>query len=276
MTSYVTKLRVRDFLLGGFATYGALWAGLEPVGQFLPFLMPEGLLWYVGFVILAIIGAICLAWPVPRVEFQVPGSDSRIEIRFGDILESEGVVVIPVNEYFDGELGDLVSVESLHGRFIRELLGGVASSFFELTTKDLAKVVPTDTNVPRPTGQRVKYPIGTVAHADVNEKRYLLAALSHTDVESSSAYATVQDLWTCLAGVWKAVRDYSNGMPVSIPLIGSGLSKVGLPPGNLIEVIATSFLCHTKERKVADKVTLVLPSRLAGELDLKSMKRSWT
>ncbi len=238
--------------------------------------MPQGPSWYVGFVILAIIAAVRLAWPVHHIEFQVPGSDSWFEIRFGDLLESEGVVVIPVNEYFDGELGDLVSAESLHGRFIKDMLGGVAGSFFELTTKDLAKVVPEDTNVPRPSGQRVRYPIGTVAHADVNEKRYLLAALSHTDVESSSAYATVQDLWTCLAGVWKAVREHSNGMPASIPLIGSGLSKVGLPPGNLIEVIATSFLCHTKERKVADRVTLVLPSRLAGKLDLKSMKRSWT
>ncbi len=275
MTRYVNKLRVRDFLLGGFATYGALWAVLEPVGEFLPALMPEGPAWYVGFVILAVIGAVCLAWPVHRVEFQIPGSDSWFEIRFGDVLASEGVVVIPVNEYFDGELGDLVSAKSLHGLFIKHILGGVARSFFELTTNDLANVVPEDTNVPRPSGQRVRYPIGTVAHTDVNEKRYLLAALSHTDVESLIAYATVQDLWTCLAGVWKGVREYSNGMPVSIPLIGSGLSKVGLPPGKLIEVIVTSFLCHTKERKVADRVTLVLPSRLAGKLDLKGIKRSW-
>ena len=206
----------------------------------------------------------------------MPGSDSRFEVRFGDILEREGAIVIPVNEYFDGELGDLVSEQSLHGQFVRYILGGVSDSFVALTKGDLAKVEPEEKTLGKRRGQRVRYPIGTVAHADVHGKRYLLVALSHTDAESLMAYATVQDLWTCLAGVWQGVRDYSNGKPVSIPLIGSGLSKVGLPPANLVEVIATSFLCHTKERKVADKVTLVLPDRLAGEVDLTSMKRSWT
>ena len=277
MRSYVNKLKVWDFLLGGFATYGAIWAVLEPIGAFLPAWMPEGLGWFVGHVILSIIGGGWHARPASRIEFQIPGSDSCFEIKFGDVLKGEGVAVIPVNEYFDGELGDLVSEESLHGRFIRDILGGVAKSFFDLTAKELANVDPEDKkNVPRPSGQCVRYPIGTVARADVNEKRYLLAALSHTDVESLSAHATVQDLWTCLTGVWKAIREYSNGRPVRIPLIGSGLSKIGLPPANLIEVIATSFLCDTKQRKVTDKVTLVLPCRLAGKLDLKSIKRSWT
>ena len=44
---------------------------------------------------------------------------------------------------------------------------------------------------------------------------------------------------------------------------------------NLIEVIAISFLKETKERKVADKVTLILPGRLAREVDLKKIARSW-
>lgn len=275
MTNYINKRNIRAFLLGAFATYGVLWAVLEPVSAFLPALIPEGPLGYTVFVVLAVIGGAYVARPARRVEFRIPGSDSRLEIRFGDIFESEGVVVIPVNEYFDGKLGDLVSEVSLHGQFIKDVLGGVSGSFFELTKGDLAGVASVETTTSKRSGQRVKYPIGTVVRADVNQRRYLLAALSHTDAGTLVAYATVQDLWTCLAGVWKGVREYSNGKQVSIPLLGSGLSRVGLPPGNLIEVIVTSFLCHTKERKVAAKVTLVLPSRLAGELDLNGVKRSW-
>ena len=78
------------------------------------------------------------------------------------------------------------------------------------------------------------------------------------------------------SGSLEGVREYSNGRPVRIPLIGSGLSGTGLPPGNLVETIVTSYLYCTKERKVADKVTLVLPRRLATSLDLNSIKRSWT
>ena len=111
---------------------------------------------------------------------------------------------------------------------------------------------------------------------NVNDQRFLLVALSHTDPSTLKASASVHDLWTCLAGVWKGIHQYSNGRPVSMPLIGSGLSGVGLPPGHLIEIIVTSFLCHTKERKVADVVTLVLPSRLAQHVNLKTIKRRWT
>ena len=252
--------QVRDFVLGSFATYGVLWAMLEPLTTFLPLAPPEGPRWYAAFVLLSVIGGACLARRTERIEFRIPGSDSRLEIRFGDILEREGIVVIPANEFFDGELGDHVSVESLHGRFIKDVLGGVTQSFYELIAKDLANVEPTQTNVQRPSGgQRVRYPIGTVARADVNEKRYLLAALAHTNVGTLKASATVQDLWICLDGVWRGIRDYSNGRPVSLPLIGSGLSGVGLPEANLIEVIAISFLKETKERKVADKVTFDSP-----------------
>lgn len=271
------KRQVRDFVLGSFATYGVLWAVLEPLGMFFPAATPFGLGWYVGFIVLSVSCGTRLARRTTRVEFAIPSSDSSFEIRFGDVLKGGGVVVIPANEFFDGELGDHVSPESLHGRFIRDSLGGVTKSFYDLIARDLAEATPLDANVPRPSGgQCVRYPIGTVARADVNESRYLLAALSHTDVATLKASATVQDLWACLDGIWNGIRDYSNGKPVRIPLIGSGLSGVGLPPGKLIEVIAISFLNKTKERKVADKVTLVLPDGLAGELDLKNIERSWT
>ena len=77
-------------------------------------------------------------------------------------------------------------------------------------------------------------------------------------------------------GFGKGVRIYSNGNCVRIPLLGSGLSGIGLPPKNLIEIILTSFLYFTKKQKIADKVTLVLSSKLKGEIELVTIKRNWT
>ena len=110
---------------------------------------------------------------------------------------------------------------------------------------------------------------------DVGEKRFLLAALTHTDIKSLKASATVRDVWICLQGVWREARNSSGGEPVKIPLLGSGLSGVGLPPKNLLQIILLSFLEHTKVRKIADRVTLVLPERLKGEIDLITIKRGW-
>ena len=271
---YLNKRAFRDFLVFGFATYGILWAGIEPFGFFLENSKPEGAYWYGTIVLISVVSGFWSCWPRNRVELKIPATDSSMEITFGDIFEGEGVVVIPVNEYFDGSLGDHVSENSLHGLFIKDVLGGQSDSFFDLTKKALESVEAEQ--VQRASGRDQKYPIGTVACVDINGKRFLLAALSQTDINTLKASATVHELWDCLAGTWQGARNFSNGNCVKIPLIGSGLSGVGLPPKNLIEIIVTSFLYYTKKQKIADKVTLVLPSRLKGEIDLKTIQRGWT
>ena len=275
MGKYVSWRRLQEFILGGLATYGGIWLVVESIGAFFESFAPKGWLWYGVMVVSAAAGGGWRAWPKRGIEFAIPGTDSTIEIRFGDIFASEGIAVISVNEYFDGELGDHVSENSLHGGFIRDVLGGQSSAFFDLTSKALEGVVPEEKGVVRSSGRPDRYAIGTSARVDVKDRRYLLAVLAHTDLETLKAWATVHDLWACLSGVWEGVRAHSNGMSVNVPLIGSGLSGTGLPAGELIQVIVTSILCHTKERKIADRVTLVLPYHLVGELDLKSVKRSW-
>ena len=139
-----------------------------------------------------------------------------MEITLGDIFEGEGVVVIPVNEYFDGSLGDHVSVNTLHGFFIKNVLGGQSDAFFDLTSKALKSIESEE--VLRTSGRGRKYLIGTVTSVDVNKKQYLLAALSQTDISTLKASATVNELWDCLAGAWRGARNYSNGDCVRIPL----------------------------------------------------------
>ena len=271
---HLNKRVFRDFFVFGFAAYGALWTAAEPLGAVLENRKPDGFYWYGAMILASIVSGLWKCRPRDHVEFPIPGSDSRIEIEFGDIFEDGSVVVIPVNEYFDGLLGDHVSENSLHGQFIKNVLGGQDSTFYDLTSKDLESA--SSEEVHRKNGRSTKYPIGTVARADVNGKRFLLAALSRTDVVSLKASATLHDLCDCLAGIWQGVRNFSNGNRIKIPLLGSGLSGVGLPPKNLIEIIVTSFRYFTKEQKIADKVTLVLSNELKREVDLISIKRSWT
>ena len=210
-----------------------------------------------------------------RITIKVPASDSSIEVVFGDIFDGTDLIVIPVNEYFDGELGEHVSVNTLHGKFIKNILGGQYSSFCNLTD-DALKSIPSVT-VQRESGRSERYPIGTVASVDIADRRYLLSVLSRTDLGTLKASATVPDLWVCLAGIWNAIQNHSNGGVARVPLIGSGLSRVGLPPSNLIEIILISFFDSTKSmRKIADKVVLVLDPRLKGEVDLNSIGRRWS
>ena len=263
----------RDFGIYGFATYGFLWTIAESFGAFFEEYKPQGVISYGLIVLFSAAVGIVKSWPRNKIQIQIPASDSCIEIKFGDLFEDSDVVVIPVNEFFDGSLGDHVSDNSLHGYFIKNYLGGQSSTFNDITSEALGSIEPE--NVQRSSGRRSRYPIGTVAVVDINEQRFLLAALTKTDLSTLKASANVHELWDCLAGVWAAIRDHSNGNRISLPLIGSGLSGVGLPARNLVEIIITSFLFYTKKHKIADKVTLALPSRLKSEIDLLSIKRSW-
>ena len=270
----MNKRAVQDFFVFGFAAYAVLWTAAESFGAFFEDSKPEGACWYAAIVLVSVAAGLWRCWPRGQVELHIPASDSSIEITFGDIFEGEGVVVIPVNEYFDGSLGDHVSENTLHGLFIKNVLGGQSGAFYDLTSKALKSVVSEEVRIKN--GRGAKYPIGTVASVDINEKRFLLAALSRTDPETLKASATVHELWDCLKGIWRGVRISANGNCVKIPLLGSGLSGVGLPPNNLIEIIVTSFLYYTKKQKIADKVTLVLHPKLKGKIDLVAIKRSWT
>ena len=118
----MSRRRALDFLLGLSATAAPLWLFIESLSALLPRLAPRGPAWYLAFLALSACGGLWRSWPKKRVEFPIPlsGSLERVwsalhpvslgafEIACGDLFASEAVAVIPVNEYFDGELGDHV------------------------------------------------------------------------------------------------------------------------------------------------------------------------
>lgn len=261
---------ISRFLVFSFAAYGALWTVLESVSAFEDKLKPTGAVAYGVLILLSVAVGGWRAWPVRRVEIRIPTSDSSIAVEFGDIFSKDGCIAIQVNEFFDSLLGEHVSPHSLHGLFIRNVLGGQSVSFDALVTSALADV-PFAT-VPRPNGNSKRYQIGTTASVDVNSKRYLLFAFARTDITTLKASATVHEFWDALSGLWEAVRVRSNGNPVFVPLLGAGLSGVGLPERQLLELLILSYVYHTKKNKITKQVTIVLHPSLRRTIDLKSIK----
>jgi hypothetical protein len=157
----------------------------------------------------------------------------------------------------------------LHGAFISRVLRGQAQSFDALVAPALSGR-PFE-EVPRPSGNGRRFPIGTTAAVDVGATRYLLFALARTDVKTLKASASVHDLWDALAGLWTEMRIRSNGEAVFMPLVGSGLSGVGLPEPVLLGLLLTSFAYHTKTTKITSRLTIVLSPHLKDHLDLSDV-----
>jgi hypothetical protein len=126
----------------------------------------------------------------------------------------------------------------------------------------------------RELGKTRKYDIGTTAMLTFGDYKYFLFASSKTDDEYK-AYSTPSLLLFALEGLWKKARTECNGYPISVPLLGTGLSKVGLPPMRIIELLLISILNATKEREITSEINIVVYHNFFEEVNLDFIYHCW-
>ena len=144
-----------------FLAYSALWTVVESASFFISEIKLQGHRHYLSLIGIAILIATLRAYQRRTIKLRVGHSNTTIAVYFGDIFQSGGYQAIPVNEYFDSELGLPVSPKSLHGIVIDRFFGGHPASFDQLVAKDLGGI-PSQ-NIPRTGGKPLQYKIGTIA-----------------------------------------------------------------------------------------------------------------
>jgi hypothetical protein len=82
-------------------------------------------------------------------------------------------------------------------------------------------------------------------------------------------------MWNALNDLWKRVRIESGGHPVNLPLVGSGLSGLGLPTRDLLNLIILSAITETKAREITQRIRVVLHRSRFEDLDLRDVKQFW-
>ncbi|MEM8736093.1 MAG: macro domain-containing protein, partial [Planctomycetota bacterium] len=108
----------RQLLGGAFLAYSAIWTVLESFDRFFSGRIPTGWKYYGALIVVAIAVGLIRILPKRSVTFEVPGTATEVRVFFGDIFSQEGYLAIPVNEYFDSEVGQQVAGTSLHGMVI--------------------------------------------------------------------------------------------------------------------------------------------------------------
>lgn len=254
------------WLAESIVVYGFGWSLLEPAFGFLG-VETLGSTKY-GFLVAAslAIGGY-RSMPTIHVECPLPASNTILAIQFGDLFLTPGLRAIPVNEFFDSQLGIQVSPKSLHGQLLSRGFGGHPDAFDRQVTAGL-QGKPSG-QVDRTSGKVHCYAIGTSVEVTASDGRYLLFALAHTDTATLKAFADISDLWQALGGLWKSARTASNGDPIVVPLAGGGISGVGLPPQHLLSFLVMSAVEATKRERIADRIVIVLPPALFEQVRLR-------
>ncbi|KAB2940914.1 MAG: DUF6430 domain-containing protein [Hyphomicrobium sp.] len=201
-------------------------------------------------------------------------SNTQVEVRFGDLFAIRGDhLAIPVNDGFDGALGDTVDRKSVHGQFVQKFYRGSQREFEAACDARLSKAegVPSGRK-----GRRLAYVIGTTAALPLEGRKAFLFALSKTDAQTLKASADVPIMWRALDGLWKCVRIHSNGHAVSLPLVGAGQSGVGIEPKHLLRLILLSILVATREGEVCKRISVVLHPDMFEKIDLRAVENDWS
>lgn len=256
-----------------FVAFSVMWTLIEGLNHFVPEIQIKGLV-ALGMIVLISVGyALKQVWKPSKVEIKISNSNATIEIVFGDLFQFEGIRAIAVNEFFDSKLGRPVSDKSLHGIFISKCFGGHPESFDKQVEEQLKATE--SVNVEKVEGKTKKFPIGSSALIAVNQDRYLAFAFAKTDPTTCKAYSDVTMMWVALHQLWQRARVESGGHILNVPLVGSGLSGLGLPTRDLLNLIILSAITETKTKPVTKRIRIVLHRDRFDDLDLRDVKQHW-
>lgn len=256
-----------------FTAFSVLFTIIKGVNQFFPGVKVEGPFAFVVIILMSVMFGLKKVWKPSRIKITVANSDTKIEVLFGDLFAQDGIRAIAVNEFFDSALGKPVSEKSLHGIFLNKCFGGYSEPFDKQVEEQLAKEPFED--VPRAGGKTRKYKIGTTAMLNAGKDRYLVFALTHTDITNYMATADVTMMWVALHHVWQRARAECGGTSLNLPLIGSGLAKIGLPTRDLLNLIILAAITETKEKSITQRIRIVLHRDRFEDLDLRDVQTHW-
>lgn len=238
----------RRTLAGAFiASFGAIWLLLEPAALFFPHAFRWGWSGYLTIVIASAVGAMILARPKTSVARSLPPTDVNVAIRVGDVLQQDGNVVIGANDTFDTQLeNDIISPRSVQGQLLQRIFTGARIELDRQIATSIAGVTGTE-DPAKQFGNRVRYPIGTVAVVRHGNSRYFLPAFTHMSATlPAHVSCTIEDLQVALAGTWRAINAAGQREPVHTPIIGSHLARLGVSRTLLIEMIVLSFIAASR------------------------------
>ena len=196
---------------------------------------------------------------------------------YGDILDPKIIkskhknIVISVNRGFDTEVdNEIISETSLHGQCFKLLYE--SQEYTKTKLKKKISAFLQEINVrgeefpEKKRGNKIKYPVGTVAEVPAGDAKYFLVALS--TFRGDSTQTTEEEYSLVLARLFERICSRSQGYPFLIPLIGAGLSKTGINENILFDMLKNFILIY--KDKIHCDIYIVLSTNYKYKIPRKS------
>ncbi len=200
-------------------------------------------------------------------------NNSIIDVKIGNIFEETDLKVISFNEYFDTLVDDIIIANSsLNGKYIKEKINDVFELDNRIDTSLNNKSICTNNN--RTSGKKKVYKLGTIFK---NNDDYLLTAFSKFD-DNNRAYLNMSDYIDFLLNFWNEIDIIYAGRSVSIPLLGSGITRFRgydtISEQELLELLIWSFKISRIRFTYPSKVSIVIHESNKDKINFYKLKEN--
>lgn len=191
-------------------------------------------------------GIICLIYTIFRMlptkrALIYLAPHKKVELLASDLFCQDGIIVIPVNNYFDMTTErDVIGEKSVHGQFIKRYENKYNN--IDINEK-IKETLGQDGIVPKSINKERKFPknynqyeLGTVARVFENNDKYYLTVVSEFD-SNNHIIPQPEMFGLVLQRMLKSINVYRSGNDVYMPVIGAGLMNMPMRLDEMIEFI---------------------------------------
>ena len=226
----------------------------------------------------SVILLICISYAVwqviPKKSLSITINEIlKVNIKVGDLFSyRDHLIVIPVNEYFDTLVDNkVVAKSSIHGQFIDK---------YFTHSNDLRAVIDAEltklSNLQYSTVQRSsglpqrKYELGTAISVENAGTKFLLVAFTHFD-SNNCAYLDVHAIQAVVNKTYNAIRSHANGLPVAMPILGTGLAKIAITPKKMLQYLLLNLEISMPDKRPSE-INLIIYSKDKRKYNLNQLE----
>lgn len=192
-----------------------------------------------------------------------------VTIKIGDLFTVEGWKLIPCNERFDTQVDDkVIAHNTLNGKMIDKYITDLQA----LNNAIIEARHDTSPFKGKSKNGKVIYPLGRL----IPYQDFLMLAFSHFD-DQNKAYIGIGEYEQLLIRMWSEIRRVYAAKPITIPLIGAGITNIyGMPEKNYTEFLKC-ILCTLRSSKFQpDKgITVVLTKDVMEKIDMNIIREEF-
>ncbi len=266
-----TKIFIKHFWWNFIKSFGLIWLFIEPATNFVEQLKILGNNVYYAIVVASVLISYFVTKPKTSLDRLISGNSSRVRIEVGDLLEKNTHIVVGTNDVFDTMLGDVIKPTSVQGKITQKFYNSDVSKLdSEISASINNKGLTGKSDNSKTIGKKIRYPVGTTIPLG-NVRKIFFSAYSYMN-SNLKCESNADFLWHSMNEIWKEVRLAGQGGEVSIPIIGSDLSRTGLSRMALIQMIIISFVSANNTEFVSEALNVVVHRSDVEKLDFLALE----